>query len=115
MQREGISSVAGHGHNCHILDNQCIGSGLLYGNHVLPCFLQFIIVEDCVQGYKNPCPESMCIFTELPDILHFISGSLSGSEPRPGYIHSIGTAVDCCDADMSVSCRSKQFKLIHIS
>jgi hypothetical protein len=37
---------------------------------------------------------------QLPDVLYGVSGSLTCSELRSGYIHSIGTAVYCCDADL---------------
>lgn len=29
----------------------------------------------------------------------------------PGNINGIGTAVNCCDADVGISCRSKKFKV----
>ena len=57
----------------------------------------------------------MCVGTELRDVFNGISGGLTCSELRAGYIHSIGTAVYCCDADLYISCRSKQFKLSHQS
>ena len=55
----------------------------------------------------------MGIFTQPSDVIDLIPGCLTCPELRTGYIHSIGTAVDCRDADICVSCRSKQFKFSH--
>jgi hypothetical protein len=55
----------------------------------------------------------MGMAAELSYVFYFISCCLTGSEPRTGNIHSIGTAVDSCDADLNISCRSKQFECFH--
>ena len=55
----------------------------------------------------------MGIAAERPYVLKRISSCLTSPELRSGYIHSIGTAVYCRDADICVSCRSKQLKFSH--
>ena len=105
--------MAVHLHDGHVLDYDRIGSGFLHREHLTVSRLELIVVEYCVQSDEDPRSVSVRMFAKLPDILNGVSGSLTGSELRTGYIHSIGTAVDCCDADLCVSCRSKQFKLSH--
>ena len=55
----------------------------------------------------------MRVLAEPPDVIHLVARRLARTELRSGDIHSIGTAVYCCDADLVISCRSKQFKLLH--
>ena len=106
-------SSSGHFHHGHVLDYDGVGSGLLYIQHEPVCVLQFRIVEYGVQCDEYPGTETVRIFTKPPDVFNVVSGSLSCSELRPGYIHSIGTAVNCRDADLQISCRSKQFQSSH--
>ena len=61
---------------------------------------KLVVIDDGVQCNENLCSESVGIFTQPSYLFDVISGCLSCSEPRSGYIHSIGTAVDCCDADL---------------
>ena len=106
-------AVSGHFHHGEILYDEGVSSRLLYLKHLAVCLFKLIIEQDCVEGDEYLRPVFMCMTAQLPDVIDGVSGSLSCSEPRSGYIHSIGTAVDCRDADICVSCRSKQFKLSH--
>ena len=55
----------------------------------------------------------MGVGAEPADVLHRVAGRLAGTESRAGDIYGIGTAVNGCDADICIPCRSKQLKLSH--
>ena len=100
-----------HGQDSEILHYDGVCAGFLHSEHLPVGGFQLVVVQDCVQRHEDPDTESVGMFTQSSDVVDPVTRCLSGSELRTGDIHSIGTAVDCCDADLVISCRSKQFKL----
>ena len=108
-----ISDAFGsHPEDCHILNDQGIGSCFLDFQHLPVCGLKLVVVEYGIERNEYARSESVGITAQRPDVIYAVASCLACSELRTGNIHSIGTAVNCCDADMCVSCRGKQFELL---
>ena len=98
-----------------VLDNHRICSGSSDILQHPPSLLQFILKKNRIQGHEDSCPETMGVRTKPRNLPDFIPRSLPCTEFRSGNIDRIGTAVNCRDADVSISCRSKEFQLTHLS
>ena len=94
-----------------VLDNDGIGAGVFYFMHQASCPVCFPVVEDCVESNEYSCPISVGISAERGDVPDVIPGGLSGPERRTRNIYGIGTAVDCRNADVTISCGSKKLRL----
>ena len=55
----------------------------------------------------------MGIVAQTPDFVEPVAGRLAGPEVRACNIYRIGTAVDGCDADISIPGRSQKFEELH--
>ena len=111
--------------NCHIieynlykvflsiLDDKRIGPGFFQRPEKLPGLVQFFLVQNGIEGYEHPGPEPVGIGTQPPDLLNRIARRLTRPEGRSCDIHGIGTAVNGCDADIRIPCRSKEFEFLH--
>ena len=100
-------------HYRHVLDYDGVSPCFPYLAHHFPYIIDFIVIDDGVQCDEYFCPEQVGMPAQPCYVADVIPGSLSCPESRSCNIYGIGTAVDCRDADVSVPCRSKKFKLSH--
>ena len=105
--------TAGKAGESEVLDDYGIHSRILQGQKHVAGLAVFTVIDYGVQGGENPCPEPVRMYAKPPYVLHRITGSLPCSEFGTCYIHGIGTAVDCRNADVSRPGRSQQFKFPH--
>ena len=113
MHLDVILSAAKNLKHRQILGDDSIDSRLSRFSKQPFCVRKLVIIKDGVECQEYPRSKEVGIFTKPSDILHGVACVLAGTERRSGDIHGIGTAVDCCDADVSVSCRSKKFEVRH--
>ena len=97
-----------------VLNNQGIGSGLLVIEHQTVALLQFTFEDESVDGNENTRPETVGVFAEPGNLRNRIAGIFPCPERRPCDIHGIGTAVNCRDADIRISCRSQKLEISHL-
>ena len=86
---------------------------LLRLEHLAVSEFLFVIFNDGVEGDKHSRAILVGMAAEPLHLLHAVSGRLSCPECGPCNIYCIGTAVDGCDADISVSGRCQKFKCLH--
>ena len=109
MQRDAGTEIQ----HSQVLDDKGIGPGLFQRPEKLPGLVQFFLVQNGIEGYEHPGPEPVGIGTQPPDLLNRIARRLTRPEGRSCDIHGIGTAVNGCDADIRIPCRSKEFEFLH--
>ena len=68
---------------------------------------QFVIAHRYVEGYEHPHAKAMCMGAEPLYLFDGVTGRLARPEIGPRNIHGIGTAINCCDADVCISGRSQ--------
>ena len=96
---------------CKVLDYKGVCPGIPESMHQSSGLLQLIVIQDGVEGDEYPRPEPVRIPAQVFDVLHAVPGGLSCPECGTGNIYGIGTAVYCCNADVTVSRGSQKFQL----
>ena len=95
-----------HFQNAQILNDDGVTTGIVGTENSLSCLFQFVVIYDSIQSQIDFDPELMGIFCQFCYIFKTVACLLSSSKRGAGYIYGIGTAINCCNADVFIFCRS---------
>ncbi len=93
----------------HVLHDKCIGPRLVDLVGQAPGLLQFVIVQQGVEGDKDLGPETVGVARQRFDIVEGVARRAAGTKGRAAYIDGIGAMVDRFDAVGEILGRSQQF------
>ena len=85
-------------YNSHILYKNGIDMSLLQILQEMAHIVEFIIIDDGVDGDIDLYAKGMRIVAEFPDIIDTIAHSSPGTKTRGANRHGISTMIDGCDA-----------------
>ena len=94
----------------HVLDEDGIDTDSPEILKELAGGIEFIVVEDGIDGYIDLDAEGMGIFAELADVVDTVACRRTGSETRRPDIDGIGAMIDGGYATCEVLGRRQQFK-----
>ena len=108
VQRQDVRPCQGE-----VLHDDGIDTGVLRRPEQPLRLGKFTVVQDGVEGKEDPCSEAPGVGAQTGDVVHRVACRLPCAEGGAGDIDGIGTAVDGCDADIRIPCRSKKFEVSH--
>ena len=71
---------------------------------------QFFLIYYGIDCGIDPYAEAMCVFAQAGYVLYGIGCRSTCPETGTGDINGIGTAINCCDADVRCLCGCKEFQ-----
>jgi len=93
-----------------ILENQPVGSGLIYRPNDIFSLGHLLICKNSVKGKVNPCIEKMGIINKPGNLFQTVSGIGPCTELRGSYINGISTVVNGSPACIHISGRRQQLQ-----
>ncbi|CEL29012.1 hypothetical protein SRM1_02360 [Pseudomonas fluorescens] len=99
-------------HHAQILDDQCIDTGVVQLMDQLARRLQFVVVQDRVDGGENARMIFAGEFHQLSDLAHFVAGVMAGAEAWATNVHGVGAVQDRLAGNGHVAGRAEQFQMM---
>ncbi|MNL01221.1 hypothetical protein D3C87_1216840 [compost metagenome] len=99
-------------HHAQVLDDQRIDTGVVQFVDQLARRLQFVVVQDGVDGGEHPRVVTMGELDQLGDIADFVAGVVAGAEARAAEVHGVGAMQDGLAGDGDIAGRAEQFQVM---
>ncbi|MNZ39189.1 hypothetical protein D3C78_566780 [compost metagenome] len=99
-------------HHTQVLDDQRIDAGVVQLVDQLAGRLQFVVVQDGIDGGEHPGVVTTGEFHQFSDIAHFVAGVVAGAEARATDVDGIGAMQDGLAGDGDIAGRAEQFQVM---
>lgn len=99
-------------HHTQILDDQCIDPGVVQLMDQLARRLQFVVVQDRVDGGEDARMIFAGELHQLGDLAHFVAGVMAGAEAWATNVHGVGAVQDRLAGNGHVAGRAEQFQMM---
>jgi hypothetical protein len=94
----------------HVLHDQRIRPGLVHLPGQAARRLDFVVVENRVEGDEDPGVEAVRVGRQALDVGHRVAGVVARAEGRPADIHGVGAMPDRLDGDFGIPRGGEEFK-----
>ncbi|KPW91180.1 Uncharacterized protein ALO75_00978 [Pseudomonas syringae pv. coryli] len=101
-----------HFHHPEVLHDQRVHAGVVELVNQLARRLQFVVMEDGVDGGEDPRVIAVREFDQLGNVTDLVAGVVPRTEARPADIDRIGTMQDGFTGDGHIPCRAEQFQVV---
>ncbi|MNK90154.1 hypothetical protein D3C87_1101960 [compost metagenome] len=99
-------------HHPQVLDDQRIDASVVQLVDQLAGRLQFVVVQDGIDGGEHPGVVATGEFHQLGDIAHFVAGVVAGAEAWATDVNGIGAMQDGLAGDGDIAGRAEQFQVM---
>ncbi|MCY1451934.1 hypothetical protein D9M71_688240 [compost metagenome] len=99
-------------HHAQVLDDQRVDTGIVQLVDQLAGRLQFVVVQDGVDGGEHPGVVAMGELHQGGDIAHLVAGVMPGAEARAAEVDGISAMQDGLAGDRHVTGGAEQFQVM---
>jgi len=96
----------------HVLDDEGVGAGVVAFPGDAAGGLQFLVLEDGVEGYQYPGVVAVGEFAEAGDVGHAVARIGPGAEGRAADIDGVGAVDDGFHAEVGILGGGEEFKRV---